>query len=1009
MAQHHSFADAGRLLTRVLHAAHTGDTVTFLFGSALTAPGTQPNELGVSDANQLIEDVISSFRGTPDFEALESTLTQSPPSHRYQAAMQFVIDCRGQDALNALIREAVLRARVPNSLTDHDPEALEQDIAGWYLRPAVKAVGELVTHHPRVFSQPILTSNFDPLLEISLRKSGASAASIFLPADGQFANVFVPGTTKVVHFHGYWRGSDTLHTPAQLTRNRPQLKGALRSLMRDTTLVVMGYGGWADVFSRTLVEVISEQTEPLNVLWTFYSDSEEDIVTRNETLLNQLEPLAGQRVVFYRGVDCHVLLPTLRDRLAEHSSPLSEMPPRTTSGADTHRPGLGSAGDQPPQSSLWVGREEELRRMLSSQWRVMAITGLGGTGKSTLAAKYLEVKRGAEDVVWYWADCREQRHTVHTQLVRMVEGLSKGRVSAKDLQDSTASDVIEVLLDTVGQHKTVLVFDNIDQYVDLEQRKLVGAMGALVDRVAAAEQPIQIIVTTRPTLEFAAVAFLELALGGLSAQDTRRLFEIAGVVLEPAQISETIAEVHALTRGHALTLNLIATQVAKNKVDLNGLILKLKQGAGAGIEHPVFREIWISLNPKQQTVLRYLAELLHPEPEQRIASYLGNVLNYNQFSKAVKTLRALSLVVIKPLGEGSPDALELHPLVRDFIRRSFPAEQQAPYIDSIIHFCDRMIGRFRGTIESIPYSALENWTAKVELCLRRGFDSEALDALVEVAGPLQKSGYPEEFVRLAAGALTDLRVDDNDEVRAKVDAAMGQLIRTLAYLDRYQEADAWLARFESSVTAKTARYVLLCDIRGYRAWCEGDYHSAVGWARKGADLKSSAGLDTKFDCGHTLALAQRDSGDVSTALTYFLFGEKLELVTAAGEPDATKGGQFYGNVGRCLQLDGRLDEALVCIKKSAKLLETAGDGQVLMNLGWAALWIGEILEAKGRWEKAYIAYRRAAAKWKVSSPHRSRQASDAADRVREKVPLNVVLPTEDWECDRGFIEIVRQR
>jgi hypothetical protein len=46
------------------------------------------------------------------------------------------------------------------------------------------------------------------------------------------------------------------------------------------------------VFTRTLVEVISEQTEQLNVLWTFYSDNEEDIVIRHCALLDQLEPLA---------------------------------------------------------------------------------------------------------------------------------------------------------------------------------------------------------------------------------------------------------------------------------------------------------------------------------------------------------------------------------------------------------------------------------------------------------------------------------------------------------------------------------------------------------------------------------------------------------------------------------------------------------------------------------------------------------------------------------------------
>src|ERR1035437_4064113 len=93
------FADSGRLLARVVHAAQRGDPVTFLFGTALTAPGAHAGELGVPDANALVEEVVKSFRGTDQFDALESALKQASPPGRYQATMKFVIDCRGQSAL----------------------------------------------------------------------------------------------------------------------------------------------------------------------------------------------------------------------------------------------------------------------------------------------------------------------------------------------------------------------------------------------------------------------------------------------------------------------------------------------------------------------------------------------------------------------------------------------------------------------------------------------------------------------------------------------------------------------------------------------------------------------------------------------------------------------------------------------------------------------------------------------------------------------------------------------
>jgi hypothetical protein len=302
----------------------------------------------------------------------------------------------------------------------------------------------------------------------------------------------------------------------------------------------------------------------------------------------------------------------------------------------------------------------------------------------------------------------------------MIERVSNGQITGAQLQESNPKDIIDVLLATLGDTRAILVFDNIDQYVDVEQCKVVGVMDTLFQQALTRNHSAQFIFTTRPQLDYVHLNFLQVQLSGLTVEETRKLFEMSGARLDPANRVALIAEIHALTRGHSLMVNLIATQVAKNRVNLAELISKLKRGAEAGIENPLFPEIWASLNVKQQTVLRYLAEQIHSDPEQRIASYLGNALNYNQFSKAIRALKATNLVVVKSPGNNLPDTLELHPLVRDFIRRRFPREEQVPYIDSIINFYDSMIGRFRAVILNAPYSVLENWTSKVELCLRRG-------------------------------------------------------------------------------------------------------------------------------------------------------------------------------------------------------------------------------------------------------------------------------------------------
>src|SRR5205085_1555551 len=133
--------------------------------------------------------------------------------------------------------------------------------------------------------------------------------------------------------------------------------------------------------------------------------------------------------------------------------------------------------DHPPVATTWVGREAELRIMLSSSAKVIGITGMGGSGKSTLAAKYLEQRLGADETkIWCWADCREQSHTLHTQIVRMIEQLSGGRIRGSQLEQSNGHNVIEVLLELVGDTRAILVFDNIDQYVDVAENTAVGTM-----------------------------------------------------------------------------------------------------------------------------------------------------------------------------------------------------------------------------------------------------------------------------------------------------------------------------------------------------------------------------------------------------------------------------------------------------------------------------------------------------------------------------------------------------
>ena len=957
----------------------------------------------------MVERARMSFTDDSELSFFEEALRNAGNERTYQAAMQFMIECRGQSGLNAFIRDAVIESRSPGAKANMTEEDLERDLDGWHLRPGVAALGQLIRENDQVFQRPILTSNFDPLIEVAIRRAGRGAITINLPSDGSFRGLIVnDNTAQVVHFHGFWRQGDTLHTPDQLTRERPLLAANLRKLLQETVLVVLGYGGWNDVFTESLMKAIGEQSEVIDVLWTFFAKNPDDIRLRHQTLLERFHSLPGQRVVVYGGVDCHDFLPRLRERLTQSKAIRIEVNSVLESNLVNVEVRQVSSPTLPPTTFAWVGRESELKTLLTSEHSVISLHGMGGFGKSSLAAHMLNEKRSSHNMAFsYWSDCKEQGNTVQTHLVNMLELITQGKITAASLQKSSAQDVIELFFQSLGQHRGLIVFDNIDHYVDLETESAVGTINALLEKALTVNHAAQFVFTSRPKLRYSSEKFLSLHVPGLSREDADTLFHLRGALWDPVRKEEQLDAVQRVTQGGALHLNLIATQVAKQRTTLDDLLRRIDQGAAPEVEDPILSEIWATLKEEQQDVLRYLAELPHPETEERVASCLSDVIHRNRFNKAIKALKSLNLIVVKPVQPQS-ETVELHPLVRAFIRRRFAKEEQADIVDRIIVFFDRMIGRFRESVDEGPASILENWTAKIELCLENGRPALALVTLHEISDSLRARGYTEEFLRLAELVILAYKVTEDPKELKVYHAVCEEFVSALGESEKYEEADAWLEILSRGVAGKSARYIWLCSVRSHGFWLRGDYKNALRWASEGVDLKTSSQMDTTYDCAHELALARRDAGDVDSALKYFLLGEKLEAVVLVDHFDAKRGGHYYGNIGRCLQYQGRLDDALSCIRKSARLLEKEKAQFSAMNRGWAAQWIGEICQKQDNPDLAFIAFRTAAAEWTTVSPGRARSAQTNAKELEARVQDKTLLSAGDWECKQMYLNWLRR-
>lgn len=293
-------------------AIATKRPVAFLVGSPLSLK----DGVGVPGVTEILEFVRAEIRDCAAFALprFETALTGKTGGDAYQEAMKWLGRNAGQDAINDVIKKAVLKARKVTALAlpngDGDPD-------DWSIPAGTAGLGELVARGSERFLGPILTTNFDPLISLAVHSVGGRTGRRVLTADGTLAGPAEDDICTVVHLHGFWRDSDTLHTQAQLTNPRLKLTKSLQRLLQRRTLVVAAYGGWDDVFTQALVELMNDEQAPLDVIWCFYEDKADNVKERHGKLLTAVEPaIVMNRFRAFGGIDRHSIfieiLTTLR-------------------------------------------------------------------------------------------------------------------------------------------------------------------------------------------------------------------------------------------------------------------------------------------------------------------------------------------------------------------------------------------------------------------------------------------------------------------------------------------------------------------------------------------------------------------------------------------------------------------------------------------------------------------------------------------------------------------------
>jgi hypothetical protein len=392
------------------------------------------------------------------------------------------------------------------------------------------------------------------------------------------------------------------------------------------------------------METVRDVTQFPEIIWTFHAARPNP----DDKLFKRLEPGINRgRVTLYAGIDCNRLFPDLFRTWSalEPGSPALQVvrsnPVRVTDELKkrlaTRRSEQivleGDDEDRPPRVEICVGRDNELNQLEDSGAKVVFLTGLGGQGKSTLAAQFYTGSQSRNLFSYFvWRDCKEESERFENQIASVIERLSGGRLRGEELSKQDAVAVVEILLKLISGVGTLFVFDNVDHYVDLESERMAGALGVFVDSLLRSDSPSRAVFTCRPSIAYNDRRARSIHLAGLTLPATIQLFEKRGASAD----RHAIEEAHELTEGHAFWLDLLAIQVAKpsSDVDLATLVDQIRSGRGP-LPDKTLNSIWDTLKEREQFVLRAMAETVKPVSEVEISEYLRDELSFNKVLKAL--------------------------------------------------------------------------------------------------------------------------------------------------------------------------------------------------------------------------------------------------------------------------------------------------------------------------------------------------------------------------------------
>lgn len=672
--------------------------------------------------------------------------------------------------------------------------------------------------------------------------------------------------------------------------------------------------------------------------------------------------------------------------------------------------------DTPPDIGKWVGRTDELQLLDSLHFKVIFITGIGGQGKSSLATRYVYDQADTEKFEsWDWRDFKEEENRLKTKLTEIIYRYSGADPSLLGLKDASYDELVDVFFKTIGERKILFVFDNIDSYIDYELFNPIDGFRQLIQVALTRRHNCKFIFTCRPFIKKADVGFYQIELPGLKYESSIDLLDKYSIGVKQENKEKLYKRLHEITNGHPLWLNLLGAQAVSG-------IDKLEEFINNISEHTSFNEdnltnilsdeiigaLWKSLNYKQQKLLRCLSELLKSEEVSDIAKMIKNELNYNQFTRALNRLKLLNLVVTKTK-HTKKEEIELHPLVRNYVKSKYPPNERGRFISIIIDYYNKVTyvlkERLSGN-ESLGF--YENWTNKVELAINKEDYPLALSTLQEITDSILTAGYFEEYFRVTK--LLFKRIDFAKTYNNEVPYFVSQIssyVTLASEINELVEGRNVLDTFRDVINSKGKYYIVYCKLECTYHWNKLDNVEAVKWGERALELVKSSKADIDTDLEHSINLAKRDTREekyIRESLDYFLKGRIIENIVN-GQIDHNLSAQYYGNLGRCYFLLNEFDYALALYSRAFILSYDEEISTKFLNRGFVSHWIGQLLHKVSKNRMSYFFYSNCLFYWRKHSPHRASRVEDEVKILQREMSdvedlLKLDIETIESQCKK---------